>query len=143
MSEKAGEIARESSDYRCEQCHQVTRIAQGELIPPVHNAVMAPMTFPIRVSSAGMAPWARMSRVEQGRQVRLKQPVTETISHFQPPDIMIKPRSDLVPNTADYENQPLVTANGFREYDARWLFGKEINLLGIQALGLGLGHLSA
>src|ERR1700757_1874225 len=52
---------------------------------------------------------------------------------------MIKPRADLKPNTADYENQPLVTANGFREYDARWLFGKEINLLGIQALGLGLG----
>ncbi len=52
---------------------------------------------------------------------------------------MIKPRADLVPNTADYENMPLVTANGFREYDARWLFGKEINLLGIQALGLGLG----
>jgi phosphomannomutase/phosphoglucomutase len=50
-----------------------------------------------------------------------------------------KPRSDLVPNTADYENLPLVTANGFREYDARWLFGKEINLLGVQALGLGLG----
>src|SRR5579864_2798432 len=52
---------------------------------------------------------------------------------------MLKPRSDLKPNTADYENLPLITANGFREYDARWLFGKEINLLGIQALGLGLG----
>src|SRR6202000_270 len=52
---------------------------------------------------------------------------------------MQKPRADLKPNTADYENLPLVTANGFREYDARWLFGKEINLLGIQALGLGLG----
>jgi phosphomannomutase/phosphoglucomutase len=52
---------------------------------------------------------------------------------------MTKPRSDLIFNTADYENLPLVTANGFREYDARWLFGKEINLLGIQALGLGLG----
>ncbi len=49
------------------------------------------------------------------------------------------PKSDLKPNTLDYENLPLVTANGFREYDARWLFGKEINLLGIQALGLGLG----
>ena len=32
---------------------------------------------------------------------------------------MIKPRSDLVPNTADYENLPLVTANGFREYDRK------------------------
>src|SRR5665213_3654225 len=52
---------------------------------------------------------------------------------------MLTPRSDLRPNTAEYETLPLVTANGFREYDARWLFGKEINLLGIQALGLGLG----
>src|SRR5207237_5881423 len=30
---------------------------------------------------------------------------------------------------------------GFREYDARWLFGKEINLMGVQALGQGLGTL--
>ena len=49
------------------------------------------------------------------------------------------PRADLRPNTPDYERLPLVTANGFREYDARWLFGPEINLLGFQALGLGLG----
>src|SRR5476651_36652 len=49
------------------------------------------------------------------------------------------PRADLVSNTYDFENQPLVKATGFREYDARWLFGPEINLLGIQALGLGLG----
>jgi phosphomannomutase/phosphoglucomutase len=52
---------------------------------------------------------------------------------------MQKPRADLKPNTFDYENLPLVTGNGFREYDARWLFGKEINLAGITALGLGLG----
>jgi phosphomannomutase/phosphoglucomutase len=50
-----------------------------------------------------------------------------------------KPRADLVPNTAAYENIPLVKATGFREYDARWLFGPDINLLGVQALGLGLG----
>jgi phosphomannomutase / phosphoglucomutase len=51
------------------------------------------------------------------------------------------PRADLVPNTWDYEITPLVKATGFREYDARWLFGPEINLLGVQALGLGLGAL--
>jgi phosphomannomutase/phosphoglucomutase len=51
------------------------------------------------------------------------------------------PRADLTPNTFAYENAPLVKATGFREYDARWLFGPEINLLGIQALGLGLGTL--
>ena len=49
------------------------------------------------------------------------------------------PRADLVANTADFETIPLVKATGFREYDARWLFGPEINLLGVQALGLGLG----
>ena len=49
------------------------------------------------------------------------------------------PRADLVPNTADYENGPLVKATGFREYDARWILGSEINLLGVHALGLGLG----
>ena len=51
------------------------------------------------------------------------------------------PRADLIPNTWDYEVAPLVKATGFREYDARWLYGPEINLLGIQALGLGLGTL--
>ena len=49
------------------------------------------------------------------------------------------PRADILENTWDFETQPLVKATGFREYDARWLFGSEINLLGIQALGLGLG----
>ncbi len=50
-----------------------------------------------------------------------------------------KPRADLKPNTFAYEDTALVTPNGFREYDARWLFGTEINLSGVQALGLGLG----
>jgi phosphomannomutase/phosphoglucomutase len=35
----------------------------------------------------------------------------------------------------------MVKPTGFREYDARWLFGKELNLVGVQALGLGLGTL--
>jgi phosphomannomutase/phosphoglucomutase len=35
----------------------------------------------------------------------------------------------------------MVKATGFREYDARWLFEKEINLMGVQALGMGLGTL--
>jgi phosphomannomutase/phosphoglucomutase len=45
----------------------------------------------------------------------------------------------LRPNTYEFETKALITPNGFREYDARWLFGKELNLLGVQALGLGLG----
>ena len=51
------------------------------------------------------------------------------------------PRADLAPNTAAFETTPLVKATGFREYDARWLFGPDINLLGVEALGLGLGTL--
>src|SRR6201996_3127622 len=52
-----------------------------------------------------------------------------------------KPKPSLKPNTYAYESEPMVKATGFREYDARWLFGSEINLMGIQALGLGLGTL--
>ncbi|HMK91088.1 MAG TPA: phosphomannomutase/phosphoglucomutase [Methylocystis sp.] len=52
-----------------------------------------------------------------------------------------KPVAELKPNTFAYEQTPLVKATGFREYDARWLFEKELNLMGVQALGLGLGTL--
>jgi len=61
---------------------------------------------------------------------------------------MFAPKDNLVANTLDFENQALVRPTGFREYDARWWFGRpdsdrapEINLLGIQAWGLGLGTL--
>ena len=39
------------------------------------------------------------------------------------------------------KSSPLVKPTGFREYDARWLLEKEINLMGVQALGMGLGTL--
>ncbi|HSI39668.1 MAG TPA: phosphomannomutase/phosphoglucomutase [Xanthobacteraceae bacterium] len=51
------------------------------------------------------------------------------------------PQARLLPNTYAYESQPMVKPTGFREYDARWLFGDEINLMGVQALGMGLGTL--
>jgi len=53
-----------------------------------------------------------------------------------------KPRADLKPNTANFERLPLVKPNGFREYDARWLFPQEINLMGLNAIGLGLATLA-
>jgi phosphomannomutase/phosphoglucomutase len=52
-----------------------------------------------------------------------------------------KPAPELFPNTYAYESQPMVKPGGFREYDARWLIEKEINLMGMQALGLGLARL--
>jgi phosphomannomutase/phosphoglucomutase len=52
-----------------------------------------------------------------------------------------KPKPALTPNTYGYESGPMVKPTGFREYDARWLYGQEINLMGVQALGLGLGTL--
>ena len=36
-------------------------------------------------------------------------------------------------------NEIKIDPNGFREYDARWLYEKDINLLGIEDLGKGLG----
>ncbi len=59
-----------------------------------------------------------------------------------------KPVADLAPNSFDFETTPLVKPTGFREYDARWWFGHpasetppELNLMGVQALGMGLGTL--
>ena len=52
-----------------------------------------------------------------------------------------KPRTDLVANTADFERLPYIKPTGFREYDARWLFGDEINLMGMQAMGMGIATL--
>src|SRR5436853_7893195 len=51
------------------------------------------------------------------------------------------PKPTLAPNTYAFESEPLVKPTGFREYDARWLLDKEINLMGVQALGMGLGTL--
>ena len=55
------------------------------------------------------------------------------------------PLPEITPNSLEFETRPLVKPTGFREYDARWWFGytgsekpPELNLLGAQALGLGL-----
>ncbi len=52
-----------------------------------------------------------------------------------------KPLPELTPNTFAYESLPMVKPTGFREYDARWFFGEELNLMGVQAVGMGLGTL--
>ena len=49
-----------------------------------------------------------------------------------------KPRADLKPNTFDFERLPLVKPTGFREYDARWLFGQRSTCWASGA-GPGLG----
>ncbi|MCB1387087.1 MAG: phosphomannomutase/phosphoglucomutase [Nitratireductor sp.] len=58
------------------------------------------------------------------------------------------PADSLAANTHAFEITPLVKPTGFREYDARWWFGHpssdrapELNLMGVQALGMGLGTL--
>jgi phosphomannomutase/phosphoglucomutase len=56
--------------------------------------------------------------------------------------MFLKPRADLQPNTADFERLPLVKPTGFREYDARWLYPNDINLMGLNAIGLSLATLA-
>ncbi len=62
--------------------------------------------------------------------------------------MFVKPVAHAVPNTFEFETQALVKPTGFREYDARWWFGHpssakepELNLIGAQALGMGIGTL--
>ncbi len=57
-----------------------------------------------------------------------------------------KPILDLKPNTYEFEVNPLIKPTGFREYDARWWYGvpssdklPELNLMGVTALGMGIG----
>ncbi|BBD36833.1 MULTISPECIES: phosphomannomutase/phosphoglucomutase [Aminobacter] len=59
-----------------------------------------------------------------------------------------KPVAQASPNTFEFETLALVKPTGFREYDARWWFGHpsspkepELNLIGVQALGMGIGTL--
>ena len=58
------------------------------------------------------------------------------------------PLADIAPNTLEFETLPLIRPTGFREYDARWWFNgighakaPELNLTGVQALGLGMATL--
>jgi phosphomannomutase/phosphoglucomutase len=48
------------------------------------------------------------------------------------------PLTEVEENTIDFLSRPMIRPTGFREYDARWRYPEEINLVGVQALGLGL-----
>ncbi|MEH6835745.1 MULTISPECIES: phosphomannomutase/phosphoglucomutase [Falsihalocynthiibacter] len=52
---------------------------------------------------------------------------------------MATPAKSVSPNTWEFLRDPMIVPTGFREYDARWKFPEEINLVGITSLGLGLG----
>jgi phosphomannomutase/phosphoglucomutase len=43
------------------------------------------------------------------------------------------------PNSEAFEREILVAPQGFREYDARWLYPEQLNLRGAQKIGLGIG----
>ena len=48
------------------------------------------------------------------------------------------PVPEIAENTVAFLTRPMIRPTGFREYDARWRYPEEINLVGVQALGLGL-----
>jgi phosphomannomutase/phosphoglucomutase len=57
-----------------------------------------------------------------------------------------EPLHEAGPDRFALETSALIRPTGFREYDARWWFGRpdigkppELNLMGVQALGMGLG----
>lgn len=48
-------------------------------------------------------------------------------------------RTDVANNSFDYFEKTLMTPNGFREYDVRWVIGKEVNPNGYLVLGKAYG----
>lgn len=51
---------------------------------------------------------------------------------------MPKPLTEVTENSWEYLSLPMITPTGFREYDARWKYPDQINLVGFQAVGLSL-----
>ncbi|HET7409701.1 MAG TPA: phosphomannomutase/phosphoglucomutase [Paracoccaceae bacterium] len=51
---------------------------------------------------------------------------------------MPKPLTEVEVNTLDSLDLPMIRPTGFREYDVRWRYPEDINLAGVQAIGLGL-----
>lgn len=51
---------------------------------------------------------------------------------------MFKPLTDVEVNTPEALDLPMIRPTGFREYDARWRHPEDINLAGVEAVGLGL-----
>lgn len=49
--------------------------------------------------------------------------------------------SDISFDIKNFSDEPIINEFGFREYDARWIYPKQINLSGIKKLGYGLGQL--
>ncbi|MBL8638755.1 MAG: phosphomannomutase/phosphoglucomutase [Alphaproteobacteria bacterium] len=60
------------------------------------------------------------------------------MAHPKPTEI--DPRAPK-PNSESFERDIWVKEAGFREYDARWLYPEQINLRGIQSLGMALGSM--
>ena len=63
------------------------------------------------------------------------------MSENKPDHKSLPPRTDLQANTAAFERQSFILPTGFREYDARWIFGEQINLTGIHQIGVGMAEL--
>ncbi|WP_204272237.1 hypothetical protein, partial [Enterobacter hormaechei] len=82
-------------------------------------------SWPCDGHSAWAAPWARNPFTLSSREGSFR--------------MFPKPLPSLTPKTAAYESLPMVKPTGIRENDARWFFGKELNLMGVQAVGMGLG----
>ncbi|MDG2187786.1 MAG: phosphomannomutase/phosphoglucomutase [Hyphomicrobiales bacterium] len=49
-----------------------------------------------------------------------------------------KVKNNLEENSYLYESEPFIDVDGFREYDMRWLYPKQINLFGFKILGIVL-----
>ncbi len=62
-----------------------------------------------------------------------------TLSDTKTSTHALRPTDTVAVNTWEFLRDPMIVPTGFREYDARWQYPDQINLPGIQALGLGLG----
>ena len=63
---------------------------------------------------------------------------SKSIEHYMNIYIFFQVESFVNKHLKKHRNM-LINQNGFREYDARWLYKKDIDLKGVENLGKGLG----
>src|SRR5262249_9372668 len=77
------------------------------------------------------------------RRLRANSGAASALVHDPAAEVLMfpKPSPALKPNTYAFESGPMVKPTGVREYDARWVPDRAMYLMGVQALGMGLGTL--
>src|SRR6201999_845453 len=111
MSEKIGEVVRATGDYRCERCHKTTHFVRDDVVPKCPHCGFD--TFDIAN--------ARFETKDGKLGPHEPEPDGSSSPHAAPASPLthgtrMTIRTDLKPNTFEYEMPPLITPSRLSSY---------------------------